>query len=187
MPEFLHLLRGFVRDERATSTLEFIITFPVVLTLFIAVFETGVILSRQVLLERSLDEAVRILRLVRTIVDPVTGQPRPLTADDIAEAICDNTAAIPNCDAVLQVQLTRIDTDTYVVPSPDIACVNRGDLTIQPSNTFQQGADNDLIMIRTCAVIDRLLPFSGFGLNLARDDTGGLHIVAASVLVNEPQ
>ena len=39
--------------------MEFVILFPVVITLFIAAFETGMILSRQVLLERSLDEAVR--------------------------------------------------------------------------------------------------------------------------------
>jgi Flp pilus assembly protein TadG len=181
------LLHRFVRDETATSTLEFVITFPLILTLFVAVFESGIILTRQVLMERSLDEAVRTLRLVRTITDPITGTPRPLTADDIAAAICDNTSAIQNCTQVLEVQLTRIDTNTYAVPSPDIACVNRGDLTIQPANTFQQGTDNELILIRACAVIDRLLPFSGFGLNLARDDTGGLHIVAASILVNEPQ
>ena len=31
-----------------------------------------------------------------------------------------------------------------------------------------------------------LLPFSGFGLNLTRDDTGGLHMVSTSILVNEP-
>lgn len=180
-------LHRFVHDETATSTLEFVITFPLILTLFVAVFESGIILTRQVLMERSLDEAVRTLRLVRTITDPVTGTPRPLTADDIAAAICDNTSAIQNCNQVLEVQLTRIDTNTYSVPSPDIACVNRGDLSIQPANTFQQGTDNELILIRACAVIDRLLPFSGFGLNLARDDTGGLHIVAASILVNEPQ
>jgi hypothetical protein len=67
-----------------------------------------------------------------------------------------------------------------------VACINRNDVTIAPENQFQQGQDNELILIRTCAVVDRLLPFSGFGLNLVRDDTGGLHMVAASVFVNEP-
>jgi Flp pilus assembly protein TadG len=180
-------IRRFARDERATSTLEFVIMFPVVLTLFIAAFETGMILSRQVLLERSLDEAVRILRLVRTITDPVTGDPRPLTSADIQDAICDNTNSIPRCDEVLVVQLTRVNRQTYDIPTPDVVCVDRSDLTVQPNNTFQQGQDNELILIRTCAVVDRILPFSGFGLNLVRDDTGGIHIVASSVFVNEPQ
>jgi hypothetical protein len=170
-------VRDFWRDERATSTIEFVIMFPVVITLFIAVFETGIILSRQVLMERSLDEAVRILRLAKGLV---------LTANDIEDAICDNTRAIPNCDQVLVVDLRRIDRTSYDIPTPDVVCVDRNDIEVRPGNLFEQGADNDLILIRTCAVVDRILPFSGFGLNLVRDDTGGMHTVAASVFVNEP-
>lgn len=170
-------LRRFWRDDRATASIEFVIMFPVVITLFIAVVETGLILTRQVLMERSLDEAVRILRLAKGLV---------LTADDIEEAICANTRAIPRCDEVLVVDLRRIDRASYDIPSPDVLCVNRNDLTVRPANLFQQGAGDDLVLIRTCAIIDRVLPFSGFGLNLVRDDTGGLHITAASVFVNEP-
>ncbi|PWK60909.1 TadE/TadG family type IV pilus assembly protein [Roseicyclus mahoneyensis] len=177
MPVLLRHIRAYLHDERATATMEFVIMFPVVITLFIAVFETGMILSRQVLLERSLDEAVRILRLANGLT---------LTADDIEDAICENTRSIPNCAEALVVDLRLINRSTYVIPTPDVVCVNRNDITIEPSNQFEQGQDNDLVMIRTCAIIDRILPFSGFGLNLVRDDTGGLHIVAASVFVNEP-
>lgn len=179
MTGFIDHLARFIRDERATSTLEFVIMFPVVCMLFVASFEAGTILSRQVLLERSLDEAVRILRLAQGLT---------LTGDDVADAICDNTSAIPGCNGVLEVQLTRINRQTYDIPTPDIACVNRSDVTIQPDNQFQQGQDNELILIRACAVVDPILPgvFFGFGLNLARDDSGGLHMVASSVFVNEP-
>ncbi|MDA0186984.1 TadE/TadG family type IV pilus assembly protein [Roseicyclus sp.] len=186
MPEFIAILRHFIRDERATSTIEFLIMFPVILTLFVAVFETGVILSRQVLMERSLEEAARLLRLSREIVDPVTGQSRPPNADDIKTAICDNTRAIRNCDSVMVVELTVIDRMTYAMPGNGAVCVRRDDPSHVPFSVFDQGAGNQLVMIRACAVIDRILPFSGFGLNLARDDSGGLHMVAASVYVNEP-
>lgn len=174
---FRHAIMGFVRDETATSTMEFVIMLPIVMTLFVAVFESGMILSRQVLLERSLDEAVRTLRLTRGL---------NLTAADIAQAICDNTAAIPDCRRVLVVDLRRIDQTTYALPAQDVACVNRRDIAVTPANLFEQGQDNDLILIRTCAIIDRILPFSGFALNLVRDDTGGIHVVASSVFVNEP-
>lgn len=171
-----HIL-DFARDDRATATMEFVIMFPVVITLFIAAFESGMILTRQVLMERSLDEAVRLLRLAQGLT---------LTANDIEDAICDNTGAIPNCDEVLVVDLRRIDRSTYEIPMPDVSCVNRNDMTLTLGNSFEQGQDNELILIRACAVVDRLLPFSGFGLNLVRDDTGGMHIVASSVFVNEP-
>lgn len=173
----MHHIHRFLRDERATATIEFVIMFPVIITMFIAVFETGMILTRQVLMERSLDEAVRVLRLAQGLT---------LTAADIQQAICDNTGSIQNCDEVLVVDLRLIDRNTYDIPMPDVVCVNRNDLTVTPGNLFQQGQDNDLILIRTCAVVDRILPFSGFGLNLVRDDTGGLHMVASSVFVNEP-
>ena len=171
------LIGNFLRDERATATMEFVIMFPVVITLFIAVFESGVILTRQVLLERSVDEAVRLLRLAQGLT---------LTNADIEEAICNNTRVIPDCDNVLVVDLRVIDDTTYDIPMPDVACVNRNDMTLELGNGTEFGQDNELVLLRACAIVDRILPFSGFGLNLVRDDTGGLHMTAASVFVNEP-
>jgi Flp pilus assembly protein TadG len=177
MTAMLRLIRDFARDDRATATMEFVIMFPVVITLFIAVFESGIILTRQVLLERSVDEAVRLLRLA-------VGE--TLTNADIETAICNNTRVIPNCDEVLVVDLRRIDDTTYDIPMPDVACVNRNNMTLELGNGSEFGEDNELILLRACAIVDRILPFSGFGLNLVRDDTGGVHMTAASVFVNEP-
>jgi len=167
----------FVRDTHGASTMEFVIVFPVIMLLFVAVFETGTILTRQVLMERSLDNAVRMLRLAQNLT---------LQADDIEQAICDNTGAILDCEDVLTIDLQTIDRTTYAMPANDVLCVDRENLPVQPANTFEQGGDNDLVLIRACAVIDRILPLSGLGLNLTRDDTGGLHMVATSVFVNEP-
>ena len=84
------------------------------------------------------------------------------------------------------VELTVIDRMTYAMPGTGAVCVRRDDPSHVSFSVFDQGAGNQLVMIRASAVIDRILPFSGFGLNLARDDSGGLHMVAASVYVNEP-
>jgi hypothetical protein len=58
---------------------------------------------------------------------------------------------------------------------------------VTPANQFHPGADNQLMLIRTCALVDRILPISGLGLDLTRDDTGAIHITAATVFVNEPE
>jgi hypothetical protein len=42
------------------------------------------------------------------------------------------------------------------------------------------------MLVRACMIVDRILPFSGYGLNLTRDDSGGLHMMASSIFVNEP-
>jgi len=157
--------------------MEFVIVFPLIMLLFVAVFETGIILTRQVMLEGSLADAVRVLRLAQNL---------EVTAGDIEQAICDNTRAIPDCDSVLVIDLRPIEPPDYALAAEDVLCVDRDDLTLRPDNAFDQGDDNELMLIRACAIVDRILPFSGFGLNLTRDATGGLHMVAATILVNEP-
>lgn len=157
--------------------MEFVITFPVIMILFIAVFETSMIMTRQVMLERTLDQAVRILRLA----DGLT-----VNAADIRTAICDNTSMLPDCNNLLTIDLRDVPRATYAVPSNQDMCVQRDDATATLNNTFNPGVDNQLMMVRACFIVDRILPFSGFGLNLTRDTTGGLHMMAASVFVNEP-
>jgi Flp pilus assembly protein TadG len=170
-------IRHFARSDDATATMEFVITFPIIMMLFIAVFETSMIMTRQVMMERMLDQAVRILRLANGLT---------VTPADIRTAICDNTDLLPDCETLLTIDLREVPRSTYAVPSDQDMCIERADATATVNNAFSTGADNELMMVRACMIIDRILPFSGFGLNLTRDDSGGLHMMAASVFVNEP-
>lgn len=177
MHSLAYHIRQFVRRENATATMEFVITFPIIMMLFIAVFETSMIMTRQVMMERTLDQAVRILRLANGLT---------VTSADIRTAICDNTSLLPDCDSLLTIDLRVVPRATYAVPSDQDMCIERADASATLDNTFNPGSDNQLMMVRACMIVDRLLPFSGFGLNLTRDDSGGLHMMAASVFVNEP-
>ncbi|QBY00974.1 pilus assembly protein [Rhodophyticola sp. CCM32] len=175
-----HHIRRFSRSERATATTEFVIVFPIILILFIAVFETAMILTRQVMLERALDSTVRYMRLTADL---------EVTHDQIAENVCANALVIPNCTDILVLDLRVIDQTNYILPDEQTLCVDR-DGMVRPANTFDPGRDagreNQLMLIRVCAVVDRILPLSGFGLNLTRDDTGGVHMTSATIFVNEP-
>jgi Flp pilus assembly protein TadG len=170
-------IRRFAEREDATATMEFVITFPMVMMLFIAVFETSMIMTRQVMLERTLDQAVRILRLANGLT---------VTPSDIRTAICTNTSMLRDCQNLLTIDLRTVNRATYAVPTNQDLCIERADATATPANQFVVGQDNEVMLVRACMIIDRILPFSGFGLNLTRDDSGGLHMVAASVFVNEP-
>lgn len=176
-PSLAFHLRRFARREDATATMEFVITFPVIMILFIAVFETSMIMTRQVMMERTLDQAVRILRLANGLT---------VTPAEIRTAICDNTSLLPDCDTLLTIDLREIDRATYAVPGNQELCIERADASATLNTTFNPGTDNQLMMVRACMIVERILPFSGFGLNLTRDDSGGLHMMAASVFVNEP-
>ena len=177
MPLSYHIKR-FWRDEGASATMEMVIVFPLMMMLFIAAFETALILTRQVMLERTLDMSVRVLRLAQGVVT---------NADEVRETMCNNTSVLPNCEDLLEIDLQLVDTATYQMPSSNEICAGRGDgIIIRPANAFNQGGNNELVLIRVCFIVDRILPFSGFGLNLARDESGGLHMMASNIFVNEP-
>lgn len=171
---------GFGRREEGNATVEFVIVFPIIIILFIAAFETSMLLVRQVMLERSLDSSVRYLRITAGA---------SATHDQIRENICENTPVIPNCDSALLIDLRVIDQDTYSLPDYHSECIDRAGV-VTPSNFFAagQGAahSEQFMLIRACVVVDRILPFSGWGLNLTRDDTGGVHLTTATIFVNEP-
>lgn len=171
-------VKRYIRDESATATMELVIMFPLMMIVFIAAFESAMILTRQIVLERTLDMSVRVLRLAQGVITD---------ADEVRDSMCANTSLLPNCDELLTIDLQLVDTDTYDMPSNDQVCAGRGNnIVIAPDNTFDIGSSNDFLMIRTCLVVDRILPFSGFALNLTRDDSGGLHMMATTIFLNEP-
>lgn len=167
----------FARREEANATVEFVIVFPVIILMFVAAFETAMLLTRQVMLERSLDSAVRHLRLTSGL---------SVTHDSIRDNICDNTAILLNCEEALTLDLRPINQTTYDLPDYHAMCIDR-DGEVTPANSFNPGVDNQLMLIRACALVDRILPLSGLGMQLTRDDTGAIHVTAATVFVNEPQ
>lgn len=180
MNPMAHRARRFLREESGTATLEFCIVFPIVMILFIAAFETSMILIRQVMLERALDNTVRLLRL--------TNNPS-VTVSEIRDHVCSNTVVLNDCQNVLVVDLREVNQQTYVLPAEDTLCVQR-DGSVNPLNAFDSGrgnaTENELMLIRVCAEVQRMLPFSGFALNLTRDDNDNVHMTSASVFVNEP-
>ncbi|MFO7919891.1 pilus assembly protein [Rhodobacteraceae bacterium W635] len=171
-----HIFR-FARREDANATVEFVIVFPVIIMLFIAAFETSMLLTRQVMLERTLDQSVRHLRLTTGL---------SVTHDEIRENICDNTVVLNNCTETLVLDLRPIDQETYALPDYHTMCLGQ-DGEVHPANRFNPGGQNELMLIRACARVDRILPISGLGLQLTRDDAGAIHVTAATIFVNEPQ
>ncbi len=174
----LDRLRAFRDDESATATLELVIVFPLLMIVFMASFETAMILTRQIVLERVLDMSTRVLRLTQGV---------NTNAEEIRQTMCQNTTVLPNCLELLSIDLIRIDRTTYAMPPDNQICANRGaDEIVAPENEFEIGMDNDFMLIRTCLIVDTVLPMSGFGLNLARDDSGAMHMLATTIFVNEP-
>ncbi|MEE9388827.1 MAG: TadE family protein [Paracoccaceae bacterium] len=168
--------RRALRREDGNSTIEFVILFPALMTLFLVVFETGLLMTRGVMLDRAVDISMRQLRL---------GTLSPMTHDGLRDSICANTVIIPDCDNVVLIELRKISTDTWTPLSGATTCVDR-DEDIQPVLDFESGIQNDMMLVRVCAVLDPFFPGTGLAAQMQLDDTGGYALVAMSAYVNEP-
>lgn len=177
MTRFSKRLRRAWRDESGVATVEFVMALPILLAVFSASFESGLMMTRSIMLEQSLDMVMRELRLGHYVAPD---------AELLKEEICSRTVIFSDCKASLMIELQPISTSTWAMPAEAATCADR-DLDIQPVTSLQIGQQNDLILVRACIVQDAIFPTTGIGLRLTRVDAGGgYEIVAVSAFSNEP-
>ena len=176
MKRLFSRLKALFRNEDGTATLEFVIAVPVMLIIFAGSFESGLFMTRSILLDRAVDMTMRELRLGHY----------PLPTKDLIKAeICSRTVVFNNCTTAITVELTRVNTANWTLPSSNVACVDR-DEDIEPVTALQIGQQNDIMLVRVCVVQDALFPTTGIGLGLPKDGEGGYGVVAVSAFVTEP-
>lgn len=175
---FGRALRRFGTSEHGVGTVEFVVVFPFFVAVFLSSYEVAIMNMRAVMMERAMDIAVRDIRLAGG---------DEIAHDDVREGICEAAILIPKCTDVTKIELTRVDRDTWttnVDDDPD--CRDRLD-EIKPPKNFQNGQQNDLMLIRICAVVDPVFPTFGVGRTIPKDESGGYILLASSAFVNEPQ
>ncbi|MDB5664970.1 TadE/TadG family type IV pilus assembly protein [Cypionkella sp.] len=176
MIRLLKRLRHAFRLEDGTATLEFVLTVPLLITIFMASFESGFLMIRSIMLEQSVDITMRELRLGHyTLPDAAL----------LKREICNRTIIFRDCEANITIEMTRISTTSWTLPTTAIACVDRSE-EIQPVTSLQIGQQNDIMLVRVCVVQDAMFPMTGIGLGLPKDGHGGYGVVATTAFVTEP-
>jgi len=173
---FLARLRDLRQKEDGTATIEFAIVFPIIMTMFLAAFEVGLLMTRQVTLERAVDMTIRDLRL-GNIVAP--------TQDSLRARICANARIIPECMTNLMIEMRPIDTNTWTPLGTDVTCKERSE-DLDPLVSLNPGVQHELILVRVCSVIEPWFPTTKLGVALHNDTLGGYALAASSAFVNEP-
>jgi hypothetical protein len=181
---FAKLTRGLTalfpkawRREDGTASMEFVLVIPVIMAIFMASFESGLLMVRSIMLEQSVDMTMRELRL---------GHYPDATNQKLKKEICDLTVIFSDCVSNMKIELQRVSTTSWSLPSEPIKCVNRQEPivpVVQPANSGQQ---NDLMLIRVCVVLQAMFPTTGLGLKLPLDADGGYGLIARSAFVVEP-
>ncbi|MGR3572652.1 TadE/TadG family type IV pilus assembly protein [Brevirhabdus sp.] len=170
------LVRGLraLRREEGSATIELCLLLPMFIILLTSAVETGVMLTRYMMLERALDVNLRNIRLG---ANP--------TRDELAAAICDRAGILPACRQSLVLEMRKIDKSTWTLPDADAPCYNRQE-DITPATQFSYGSENEIMLIRACIIVDPFLPSIGLGKTIADGSNGQFYLRTASAFVNEP-
>ena len=168
----------FARSESGAATIEFVVIFPAIFFFITNTVETSSVLTRGAMLDRSLDLAVRQLRL---------GTETPPTFDEFRQMICDANAFLPDCMDALQIELRPYTAAALAQMQEEIRCVDRSE-DIEPvdETNFVPGAANQVMLVRACASVPPRFPQAGLGAALPKDANGDYRITAVSAYVQEP-
>lgn len=176
MSRALPALRALRRSEDGSGTIEFALLLPLFLGFFLGAFELGMLLTRQMMLDRGLDIAVREVRL-GTFTGDVHAQ--------IKDAVCDAALIIPDCDARLTLAMTVVDPRAWSGVEPPVRCrdINEDE---PPANEFRTGVSNELMILRACVVFEPFMPLNGLGFELVAGTNGTYALIAESAYAVEP-
>lgn len=169
-------LGRFGRDQSGSATLDFAMMLPAVMLVFTSGIESGVLSTRHVMLEAALDTTVRDVRIGRI--------PNP-THDRLVERICEIARIIPDCATNVRLEMMPRDPRAWTPPSDAVMCVDRAD-TGDPVLNFTGGLNNELMVLRACALFDPMLPTTGLGKEIPKESGGAYALVATSAYVMEP-
>lgn len=169
-------LKAFRKSENGNATLDFILVLPAFMLIFTSAYEGGVLSTRQVMLERGVDVAVREVR-IGILLNP--------THDSLTERICEAASIIPNCLSNLRLEMVSTDLRDFTPPGADVACVDRAE-TGTPVLNFNTGLNNEMMILRACALFDPVIPTNGLGKEIPKESGGAYALTATSAYVMEP-
>ena len=172
-------LRRAARAEDGNATIEFVLVFPLIMAIFLASFELGLLQLRHTMLERGLDVAVRTVRLSTNAVPDYAA---------LRDDICEQAMLVADCANSLKLEMIRLDPWSRFADVEAADCINRP-VDFTPARTWTEGAANDLILLRACVLFDPLFPTTGIGYQLASDfdNEGAYALTAKTVFVAEPE
>lgn len=169
-------LLACLRREDGNSTIEFVILFPVFMVIFMSAFEIGLLMVRQVMLDRATDVVVRALRI---------GDWDNPTYEQVKNTICDQALILPECYDNLRLNLSPVAKETWDFTPGATLCVDKEE-EIQPVVNFEVGIQHEMMLVQVCALQQPLFPLTGLGLRLQKVSGDYYAIMTQSAFVNEP-
>jgi hypothetical protein len=175
-PRLPAALRRLWRREDGGGAIELVLVLPLMMTVFLAAYESGFLMVRQIMLERAVDQVVREIRL---------GQVEDPTPEGMKADICDRTVILDNCAASISINLQTVSKDTWNLPAGEIPCVDRVE-EIDPTLIANPNQPSEVMLVRVCVIQEALFPGAGLGLGLVREGDTGYALISVAAFNNEP-
>ncbi|MEJ6397770.1 TadE/TadG family type IV pilus assembly protein [Yoonia sp. 208BN28-4] len=169
-------LGRFGRSEGGNASIEFVMMMPLAIMITFTTYETGILSTRQVMLERGLDVVVRRVR-IGAIPDP--------KHDDLKAAICEEALVIPDCLNQVKLEMVIRDPRNWQNMSAQPDCIDRVQVGT-PLINFTTGGNNQLMVLRVCALYDPVMPNTIIGSAIPKESEGAYALTAVSSFVMEP-
>ncbi|WP_292294785.1 pilus assembly protein [Marivita sp.] len=171
------LTSRFCRDESGSATIEFVLQFSILITILAASVDLSNINIRHAMLERSVEIAVRDIRLN-------TGDVPSFEA--VRTAICEEAGILQECESNLMLEMKQVDPTNFAPLSGVPDCINAREEP-RPVRQFNPGQDNDLMLLRVCFKYNPIFPATPLAAAMDIDDEGYAMMVVQSAFVQEPR
>ena len=167
----------FLRDDRGTATIDFVLWFSLMMVVLLASLELAVINLRHSMLDRAVDLATREIRLSTGDIP---------SYDETLAMVCNEARIAANCTQNLRLEMVQVDPrDTSKIPY-DTDCQNAEEQP-RPVRNFEPGQDNDMMMLKACFKYKPILPTAALAKSLEKDEQGYARLTVTSAFVQEPR
>jgi hypothetical protein len=171
------IVSNWRRSEDGHAVIEFAITLPAILFVFMSGIELAFVSLQHSMLERAVDITGREIRL---------GTGTAPQHNEIKDLICERAGFIDDCRNNLRLEMIQVDPRNWLAIAEDADCTDTSQ-DVKPVRSFKNGLENELMVLRACAKMDPVFPTTGLGKSLEKDGSGKFSLVAATAFVQEPE
>ena len=106
--------------------------------------------------------------------------------EEIKTKICEGAAFLPDCEQNLRLEMIPQDMRNWTHIPLEAECVDWASV-VNPARTFTPGQQNQMMVLRACAIVPVMFEPTTFIRALKRDQQGNFSVVATNAFVQEPR
>ena len=168
------VLRRYRKSDSGVTAIEFAIVAPPFLALMLAIFEVGIMLFSEYVIEHGVAKAARMIRTGEV-------QTANMTVTEFKALVCGNLSGYLDCETNLKVDVRKfVDFDAVSLPPPLGA---DGEFSEGIGGTYEPGAPYEVVVVRVYYAWSLFMP----GMSHMSNMSDGRRLLAAGAAFrNEP-